>query len=86
MKNEFREENNVMKHPVWDILKKENYVDEFQPKAEEMYDFIKSLVDVTGNVTENGNTIPTMLKFFNMWNEYSSETFWILDNLVHENK
>ena len=86
MKNEFREENNVMEHPVWDILKKENYVDEFQPKAEEMYDFIKSLVDVTGNVTENGNTIPTMLKFFNMWNEYSSETFWILDNLVHENK
>ena len=66
--------------------KKEKYVEEFYPKAEEMYDFIQSLINITGNITENGETIPTMLKFFNMWNEYDSETFWILSELVHKNK
>ena len=75
-----------MEHPVWKILKKEKYVEEFYPKAEEMYDFIQSLINITGNITENGETIPTMLKFFNMWNEYDSETFWILSELVHKNK
>ena len=75
-----------MEHPVWKILKKEKYVGEFYPKAEEMYDFIQSLINITGNITENGETIPTMLKFFNMWNEYDSETFWILSELVHKNK
>lgn len=75
-----------MEHPVWKILKKEKYVKEFYPKAEEMYDFIQSLINITGNITENGETIPTMLKFFNMWNEYDSETFWILSELVHKNK
>lgn len=67
-------------------FKKEKYVEEFYPKAEEMYDFIRSLINITGNITENGETIPTMLKFFNMWNEYHSETFWILNELVHKNK
>lgn len=75
-----------MEHPVWKILKKAQYVEEFYPKAEEMYDFIQSLINITGNITENGETIPTMLKFFNMWNEYDSETFWILSELVHKNK
>lgn len=75
-----------MEHLVWKILKKEKYVEEFYPKAEEMYDFIQSLINITGNITENGETIPTMLKFFNMWNEYDSETFWILSELVHKNK
>ena len=75
-----------MEHPVWKILKKEKYVEEFYPKAEEMYDCIRSLINITGNITENGETIPTMLKFFNMWNEYHSETFWILNELVHKNK
>lgn len=75
-----------MEHQVWKILKKEKYVEEFYPKAEEMYDFIQSLINITGNITENGETIPTMLKFFNMWNEYHSETFWILSELVHKNK
>lgn len=70
-------------HPVWQILKKSGYVDEFYPQAEEMYDFIKGIVDITGNITENGETIPAMLKFFNLWNEYSHETFAILDKLVH---
>ena len=51
-----------------------------------MYDFIQSLINVTGNITENGVTIPTMLKFFNMWNECENETFWILNELVHENE
>lgn len=51
-----------------------------------MYDFIQSLINITGNITEDGETIPTMLKFFNMWNEYNSETFWILSELVHKNK
>ena len=75
-----------MEHPVWKILKKEKYVEEFYPKAEEMYDFIQSLINITGNITENGETIPTMLKFFNMWSDYNSETFWILSELVHKNK
>ena len=67
-------------------FKKEKYVEEFYPKAEEMYNFIQSLINITGNTTENGETIPTMLKFFNMWNEYDPETFWILSELVHKNK
>jgi hypothetical protein len=75
-----------MEHSVWKILKKEKYVEEFYPKAEEMYNFIQSLINITGNTTENGEIIPTMLKFFNMWNEYESETFWILSELVHKNK
>ena len=77
-----------MEHPVWKILKKEKRddVEEFYPKAEEMYNFIQSLINITGNITENGETIPTMLKFFNMWNEYGSETFWILSELVYKNK
>ena len=63
---------------------KKKYVEEFYPKAEEMYNFIQSLINITGNTTENGETIPTMLKFFNMWNEYDPETFWILSELVHK--
>ena len=51
-----------------------------------MYNFIQSLINITGNITENGETIPTKLKFFNMWNKYDSETFWILSELVHKNK
>lgn len=70
-------------HPVWKILNKEKYVDKFIPQAEKMYDFIKSIVNTCGNTTVDGNTIPTMQVFFNMWNEYSSETFWILDSLVN---
>lgn len=65
-------------------FKKEKYVEEFYPKAEEMYNFIQSLINITGNTTENGEITPTMLKFFNMWNEYESETFWILSELVHK--
>lgn len=70
-------------HPVWDILNKDRYVEEFYTKAEEMYDFIKSIVDICGNITKDGNTVPAMKQFFDMWNEYSSETFCILDSLVN---
>ena len=78
-------ENNMTKteHPVWCILDRDKYVDEFQPQAEEMYDFIKGIVDTCGNTTKDGNTVPTMKVFFDMWNEFSSETFWILAELVN---
>lgn len=72
-------------HPVWKVLNKEKYVDEFIPQIEKMYDFIKSIVNTCGNTTVDGNTMPTMQVFFNMWNKYSSETFWILDSLVNGN-
>lgn len=49
-----------------------------------MYDFIKSIVTVCGNTTIDGNTVPTMQVFFNMRNEYSDETFWILSKLVND--
>lgn len=69
---------------VWKILNKEKYTEEFIPQVEKMYDFIKKLVDTCGNTTVNGNTVPTMQVFFDMWNEYSHETFRILDVLVHK--
>ena len=71
-------------HPVWSILDKSKYVKDFYPKAEEMYDFIKNIVNICGDVTKDGNTVPVMKIFFDLWNEYSSETFFILDSLVNE--
>lgn len=47
-------------NPVWKVLNKEKYVDEFIPQAEKMYDFIKSIVNTCGNTTVDGNTVPTM--------------------------
>lgn len=73
----------TVEHPVWKVLKKENFTEDFIPQAEEMYNFIKSIVDTCGNTTVDGNTVPTMKVFFDMWNEYSSETFRILDSLVN---
>lgn len=85
LKHENREADdcNINEHPVWKVLNKEKYVEEFIPQAQKMYDFIKSIVNICGNITIDGNTVPVMQVFFNMWNEYSSETFWILDSLVH---
>lgn len=77
------EKAEINEHPVWKVLNKGKYVEEFFPQAENMYDFIKSIVCVCGNTTVGGNTVPTMQVFFNMWNEYSSETFRILDSLVN---
>ncbi len=76
----------IGEHPVWKVLNKEKYVEEFIPKVEAMYDFIKSIVNTCGNNTVDGNTVPAMQIFFNMWNEYPSETFWILDSLVNSNR
>ena len=70
-------------HPVWSILNKDKYVEEFYPQAEVMYDFIKGIVATCGNTTKDGNTVLAMKVFFDMWNEFSSETFWILDKLVN---
>lgn len=69
-------------HPVWRILDKSKYVEEFYPQAEAMYDFIKGIVDTCGKVTKDGNTQPAMKVFFEMWNDFSSETFCILRDLV----
>lgn len=71
-------------HPVWKILNKNKYVEEFYQQAESMYDFIKSIVTVCGNTTKDGNTVPAMKVFFDMWNEFSDETFWILSELVNK--
>lgn len=76
----------MSEHPVWSILNKEKYVEEFYPKAENMYDFIKSIVNICGNTTMDGNTVLTMKIFFDMWNEYSGETFCILYSLVNSNR
>lgn len=73
-------------HPVWSILDKEKYAEEFHSQAEEMYDFIKGIVETCGNVTRDGKTVPAMKVFFDMWNEQSSETFRILDSLVNNKK
>lgn len=72
-------------HPVWSILNKEKYVEEYYSEFEEMYNFINYLVKVSGNAIKDGNTIPTMRIFFDMWNTYGGETFWILDHLVNCN-
>lgn len=77
-------ECNMNEHPVWKVLNREKYVKEFIPQAEKMYDFIKSIVNTCGNTTVDENTVHTMQVFFNMWNEYLSETFWILDSLVNK--
>ena len=77
------EKMEMSEHPVWKVLDKEKYVDNFIPQAEKMYNFIKSIVSTCGNTTVDGNTVPAMQVFFDMWNEYSSETFWILDSLVN---
>ena len=80
MSNEVKTSN---EHPVWSVLDKSKYVDEFHPKAEEMFDFIKGIVHTCGNVTKDDNTVPAMKVFFDLWDNYSSETFAILDKLVN---
>lgn len=71
-------------HPVWSILQKYSYAPEFYPKAEAMYDFIKSLCMKAGKVSYKGEEAPQMRVFFDLWNDYSSETFHILDRLVND--
>lgn len=71
-------------HPVWNILRKKRYVPEFYPEAEAIYDFIKSLCVKAGSITYKGVEVSQMKIFFNLWNEYNSETFRILDHLVND--
>lgn len=71
-------------HPVWKVLNKSKFVESSWVDFEKMYDFINNLVKVTGNTTVNGKTVLTMRVFFDMWNNNSSEVFWILSSLVHD--
>lgn len=71
-------------HPVWKVLDKSKFVESAWGDIEEMYDFIKGIVKVTGNTTVDGNTVSTMKVFFDMWNNHSDEVFWILGSLVHD--
>lgn len=54
------------------------------PEAEAIYDFIKSLCVKAGSITYKGVEVSQMKIFFNLWNEYNSETFRILDHLVND--
>lgn len=74
----------MSEHPVWKVLYKQNYIPEFYPQAEAMYDFLKSLTDVTSKIQLNGKTVSAMKVLYNMWNNYSSETFCILQSLVEK--
>lgn len=71
-------------HPVWKVLDKSKFVEAAWRDIEEMYDFIKGIVKVTGNTTVDGNIVPKMKVFFDMWNNHSDEVFWILGSLVHD--
>lgn len=73
-------------HPVGNILQKGYYSKSGRSKLEDMYDSIKDIVKEAGNVTVNGNTIPAMEVFLNMWVENESETFLILSNIIHLGK
>lgn len=73
-----------MEHEVWKVLDKQKYTDDYIKVAEKQYDFIKELVDKAGKCTsiKNDKAVPVMKEFFDMWNEYSSETFSILQSIV----
>lgn len=71
-------------HPVWKVLDKNKFIESSWEDFEKMYDFINNLVKTTGNTTVDGKTVPTMRVFFDMWNNNSSEVFWILNSLVHD--
>lgn len=73
-------------HPVWDILQKEDYTKSDQSKLEDLFNITKGIVKATGNVTVNGDTVPAMEVFLNMWVEMESETFLILSNIIHLGK
>lgn len=51
-----------------------------------MYNTTKGIVKAAGNVTVNGDTVPAMEVFLNMWVEMESETFLILSNIIHLGK
>lgn len=51
-----------------------------------MYDFIKRICDEAGDVMVDGKCVPAMRKFYELWNNFSSETFRILQHLVNAGK
>lgn len=73
-------------HAVWGILQKGHYSMSDRSKLEDMYDNIKGIVKAAGNVTVDGNTVPAMEVFFNMWVDMEPETFLILANIVNSEK
>lgn len=74
------------KPEVWRILNQGLYEEEFYPQAEKIYDCVKYLVCTCGNITVDGKNVPAMRVLFDMWNNYSNETFKILEALVHESE
>lgn len=82
--NSKSEENVKAEHPVWNVLQKDKYVAEYHKQAEEIYDFIKGLVEKCGTITVDRVEILAMKRFFDMWNKYSSDTFRIMDSLVNK--
>ena len=73
-------------HEVWQVLKKEAYTEESWPEFEQMYDFIKRICDEAGDVMVDDKCVPAMRKFYELWDNFSSETFRILQHLVNADK
>lgn len=70
-------------HKVWSVLNKDKYVEEYYPVIEDMYDFIESLTKRAGYIVDDdGEGMLAMEKFFNLWNEYCEEVFFILSSIV----
>ncbi|WP_099467807.1 hypothetical protein [Konateibacter massiliensis] len=65
-------------HSVWKFLKKDRYTKEGIKKTEQIYDFLQKMKEDVG--------VDRMRELFDMWNEYSDETFWILSNITHDNE
>lgn len=64
----------MSEHKVWEILKKEKYTEEGIKKMEQIFDFLFAMKKTVGDLP--------MKELFNMWNENSDETFWILSAMV----
>jgi len=64
----------MSEHKVWEILKKEKYTEEGIKKMEQIYDFLLAMKKTVGDLP--------MKELFNIWNENSDETFWILSAMV----
>lgn len=75
-----------MEHKVWSLLDKTKFTEEFVPQAEYMYDFIEGIVVTNGycQSSATGELVSVMKEFFDLWNNYGSETFKILESLVNK--
>lgn len=63
-------------HPVWEILDRNKYTEVGQKEMERIYEFLCVMQDAVGETT--------MKQLHNFWNEYSGETFLILEELTQE--